>query len=38
MLEAIESTEVTKQNQNRRSAKQSMCGKDVAVDRDEVEV
>ncbi len=38
MLEAIESTEVAEQNQNRRPPQQSACGVDVAVDRHEVEV
>ncbi len=38
MLEAKESTEVAKQNQNRRPPQQPPCGVDVAVDRHEVEV
>jgi len=38
MFLAVESTEVAKQNQNRRSAKQPMCRKDFAIEREEVEV
>ncbi len=38
MLQAIESTEVAKQNQNGRPAQQSLCGEAFAVDCDQVEV
>jgi hypothetical protein len=38
MLQAKESTEVAKQNQNCRPSKQSVRGEDLAVDPDQVEV
>jgi len=38
MLLAKESTEIAKQDQNRRPSQQSACGEDGAVDSDEFEL